>query len=399
MEWAPSVGGATPSSPQNGASGMRTPGRNSAGPSAEAGDAQGRLGEVLRQQPEAGDARGPAPVRRLEVEQLDLQRVAGLGTLDRDRPVDLVDPREVEGRQVLDASSPGDLAARGIEGVDLHHLAAADGRDRLDRTVPGQVELVATDVDRCGWRAHGAMVPLELLPDRWTIHERGDHLASPNGPASGERMSRSRITRSASFPTSSVPVSGVEVVDERGAGGEGRQRLVEREPLVREGTARTSRSLARFGAPPPPSPGADSALETVQSLPPARRAPRGRRLPNGNCHAPAPCPSTGIRRSRIWSPRHGPQRLHVGHHLQPTRSGRCRPDGSSSMWAMWCRPTSAVRRAAPPRRFQRLPHGPVADGVEVTREAPPVELDHRLPQQLGLDERAAPLVGGDPSAS
>ena len=42
----------------------------------------------------------------LEVQQLDLQRVAGLGALDRDRPVDLVDPAEVEVGEVGDGRVP-----------------------------------------------------------------------------------------------------------------------------------------------------------------------------------------------------------------------------------------------------------------------------------------------------
>src|SRR3989442_8520912 len=43
------------------------------------------------EQPEAGDARGPAPVRGCEVKQLDLQAVARLRIVHGDRPVDLVD--------------------------------------------------------------------------------------------------------------------------------------------------------------------------------------------------------------------------------------------------------------------------------------------------------------------
>src|SRR6185503_10471073 len=49
----------------------------------------------------------------------------------------------------------GDLAAGGVEGVDLHHVATGDGRDRLDRAVPGQMELVAANVHRWLRRIHG----------------------------------------------------------------------------------------------------------------------------------------------------------------------------------------------------------------------------------------------------
>ena len=65
----------------------------------QAGDLVGRIRELVGEQPEARDRRGPAPVGRLEVEQLDLERVAGLRTVDRDGPVDLVDAREVERRR------------------------------------------------------------------------------------------------------------------------------------------------------------------------------------------------------------------------------------------------------------------------------------------------------------
>ncbi len=59
------------------------------------------LGELARrQQPEAGDDAGEAPVGQLEVEDLDRQRVARPRALDRDRPGERVDRREVDGQQV-----------------------------------------------------------------------------------------------------------------------------------------------------------------------------------------------------------------------------------------------------------------------------------------------------------
>ena len=57
---------------------------------AKAGNAQRRFREVIGQQPEAGNAGGPAPIRRAEVEQLDLEAVARLCALDADGPIHLI---------------------------------------------------------------------------------------------------------------------------------------------------------------------------------------------------------------------------------------------------------------------------------------------------------------------
>ncbi len=143
------VSGATPTSPQNGTIGTRTPGRNSARSPAPGThrDPEVRIGELIRQQAETGDARGPAPIGWLELEQVDLERVTGLGAADRDRPVDLVDAVEVELREVIDRRARGQLAARGVEHVELDDGAVVDGLDRRDRRIPGEVEAVARDTE------------------------------------------------------------------------------------------------------------------------------------------------------------------------------------------------------------------------------------------------------------
>jgi hypothetical protein len=48
------------------------------------------------QQAEARHDRGPGPARGLELEQRDLQRIAGLGAIDVDRAGDRVDQAEVQ---------------------------------------------------------------------------------------------------------------------------------------------------------------------------------------------------------------------------------------------------------------------------------------------------------------
>jgi hypothetical protein len=63
-------------------------------------DPQPRVGELVRQQPEAGDDRRPAPVARAQLEDLDRERVAGARATDEDRAGDRVDAPEVERRDV-----------------------------------------------------------------------------------------------------------------------------------------------------------------------------------------------------------------------------------------------------------------------------------------------------------
>ena len=54
------------------------------------------VGEVLGQQAELGQDRAPAPLARLQREDLDRERVAGLRALDVNRPREVVERVEVE---------------------------------------------------------------------------------------------------------------------------------------------------------------------------------------------------------------------------------------------------------------------------------------------------------------
>ena len=153
--------GATPSSPQKGASGSRIPGQNSTGPCArQVRDLQVRVGKVVRQQPEARDRGRPAPVGRDELEQVDLERVAGLGSLDGHRSGDLVDLVEDERLERGGGRVRVDLAVRRVEAVEFDDVPGADARHRLDGRVPGEVVLVSADADGgCGLR-HRAPLPM-----------------------------------------------------------------------------------------------------------------------------------------------------------------------------------------------------------------------------------------------
>jgi len=64
-------------------------------------DPQPRVGELVGQQPEAGDDGRPAPVARAQLEDLDREDVAGARACDEDGSRDRVDAREVQGRDVV----------------------------------------------------------------------------------------------------------------------------------------------------------------------------------------------------------------------------------------------------------------------------------------------------------
>ena len=66
------------------------------------GDPQPGVGELVGEKPETRDDRRPAPVLRLEGEELDLEHVARLGALDEHRAAHGVHMAEVELRHILD---------------------------------------------------------------------------------------------------------------------------------------------------------------------------------------------------------------------------------------------------------------------------------------------------------
>jgi len=74
------------------------------------GDPEIWIRELVGQQPEPRDVRGPAPAGRFELEQVDLEAIAGLGAHDGDRAVDLVDKVEVEVAEVFEGRVSRELA-------------------------------------------------------------------------------------------------------------------------------------------------------------------------------------------------------------------------------------------------------------------------------------------------
>jgi hypothetical protein len=112
-------------------------------------DPQPWVRELVGQQSEARDDRRPAPVRRLELEQLDGKRVSWFGSLDVDRAADRVDLREIERRDVGGGRVADDLLVRGVADVEDDHLAGLDLQRGLERVVPRVCESVrAKLVDR-----------------------------------------------------------------------------------------------------------------------------------------------------------------------------------------------------------------------------------------------------------
>jgi hypothetical protein len=87
---------------------------------------RGLVGEEAEVRPHAG----PAPVPRLELEQLDRENVARLGTLDVDRPGERVHTIHVHALEVVHGRVDVQLPAGSLVGVGLDHGAAryTDGR-------------------------------------------------------------------------------------------------------------------------------------------------------------------------------------------------------------------------------------------------------------------------------
>ena len=58
-----------------------------------------RLREILGEESEPGDQSRPAPVQRVETQDVDLQRIARLSAADEDRPGERIQAREIDGAE------------------------------------------------------------------------------------------------------------------------------------------------------------------------------------------------------------------------------------------------------------------------------------------------------------
>ena len=106
----------------------------------EVEDLQVRLVELAgRQQAEARQDQRPTPLGQLEVEELDGEHVARLGTRHMDRAGQRVDGVEVEAEQVVGCGVAPDLPAREVIGLDHDDVARLHMHHRLVVDVPAPV--------------------------------------------------------------------------------------------------------------------------------------------------------------------------------------------------------------------------------------------------------------------
>ena len=124
--------------PQKGTIGISTPGTSVVVEPPQVEGAHEAVGKLLGEQAELRQDGAPAPVARLEREDLDRQRVAGFGALDAHRARQVVERVEVE-FALLERRPLLHLAIAGHEQVEVHDVAGLDGQSRLELAVPGVV--------------------------------------------------------------------------------------------------------------------------------------------------------------------------------------------------------------------------------------------------------------------
>lgn len=101
------------------------------------------LVEALFKKAQTLDNARPAPTGMACCENIDLQRIAGLGAFDRDGTGEGMNARAIY-FQVLGQGHTGrNLSAACIDAVDLHFVAGGDMKPRLEGTVPHRVGWVS----------------------------------------------------------------------------------------------------------------------------------------------------------------------------------------------------------------------------------------------------------------
>ena len=135
----PSRSGQLPMVPQNGTIGISTPGTSVVVEPPRRSNVRTKpSGKLLGQQAELGQDGAPAPVARLQREDLDGQRVARIGALDAHRPRQVVERVEVE-FALLERRALLHLAIAGHEQVEVHDVAGLDGQRGRELAIPGVV--------------------------------------------------------------------------------------------------------------------------------------------------------------------------------------------------------------------------------------------------------------------
>ena len=104
----------------------------------------------VAQKAEAGDDRAECDRLRHDVEELDLDHVAGLGALDEYRAGQRMDAAGIEVRQVGDSGVRTDLAVDGVARFENDFVALGHFRDRRDVRMIAVVTAVRLGGERLG---------------------------------------------------------------------------------------------------------------------------------------------------------------------------------------------------------------------------------------------------------
>ena len=98
-----------------------------------------RIGELIGEEPEAGEDGGPAVVGGLQVEDVDAEDVARFGARDVDGADDGVGGGEVEGCEGGGGVGGGDVVGAGVGEVEGYGGAGGDGEGGGQGAGPGGV--------------------------------------------------------------------------------------------------------------------------------------------------------------------------------------------------------------------------------------------------------------------
>ena len=97
------------------------------------------LGETLLEKTQAGNDAGPTPAFVGDVEDIDLENVAGLCSVDGYGTGERVDATAVDGLEMVNGHAGVDLIAAGILTLEVNGVAGRDGETRRKVGIPAAV--------------------------------------------------------------------------------------------------------------------------------------------------------------------------------------------------------------------------------------------------------------------
>ena len=92
--------------------------------------------EALLEEAKAFGDGGVAPAMMARIEDVDLKNVAGLGSADENRSGERVNAVAVDGKQVGERGAAFDLAAAGLDALEVNSVAGSDLEARRQSAVP-----------------------------------------------------------------------------------------------------------------------------------------------------------------------------------------------------------------------------------------------------------------------